>query len=152
MKLDKQAMANEVDTEEREVRAKKKKEEDEEDQIHQIVWNSLLELRSDMQALNRAINFNEENPRKLAILINTRVRIQAQIFNCVALLKNPKLKLMTDSGRNRDLARLMQRALLDENPAVKKMIEEAKQKQTSSSDSSEKKKTDTDTPAGKAPS
>jgi hypothetical protein len=97
----------------------------EEDEIHEIVWNSLFELRSDVLSLNRAIDFNAENSRKLSILVNARSRIQQQIFYCVTLLRDPKLKLLTDTGRNKDFARLMKRALLDENPAVKKMIEQS---------------------------
>lgn len=119
------ATAELTNTKVEEVQAKKKSDED---KIHDIIWESLFELRSNVVALNKAIKFNEENPRKLAILINSRAKVQQQIFYCVTLLGNPKLKLMTDSGRNKDFARMMKQAVLEDNPAVKRMVEEAKQK------------------------
>ncbi len=112
------------DKDDERLRAQKKSDEE---KIHEIIWETLTRLQSDIQSLNRAIDFNEENPRKLAILINARARLQQQIFYCIALLGNPKLNLLTDTGRNRDFARLIQKALLDENPAAKKMVEEAMQ-------------------------
>ena len=84
-------MANEA--EEQKVRAKKKTEED---QIHEIIWTSLAELQSNVQALNKAIDFNEENPRKLAILINARARIQQQIL--LLRCASGKSKAQTDDG------------------------------------------------------
>jgi hypothetical protein len=97
----------------------------EEDKIHKIIWDSILGMQSDVDSLNKAIDFNEENPRKLAILINARARIQQQILYCIVLLRNPKLKLSIDSGRNLDFARMIKKALDEENPLVRKMVEEA---------------------------
>jgi FMN phosphatase YigB (HAD superfamily) len=117
--------ADEEKDEERKARAKK---ESEEEKIREIIWKSLSYLQADVEALNKAINFNEENARKLAILINARSKVQHQIFLSIALLRNPKLSLTTDSGRNRDFARLIKNALLEEGPAAMKLVEEAARK------------------------
>ncbi|MGI0080200.1 MAG: hypothetical protein ACRECH_11300 [Nitrososphaerales archaeon] len=132
-------MANEENKEEEQdkVRATKKKKKSEEDKIHDIIWNSLSDLQADVSSLNKAINFHEDNPRRLAILINARARVQQQIFYCVALLGNPKLKLMTETGRNLDFARMMKRALLDQNPAARKMVDEARKDKENSSSKNE---------------
>ncbi|MHB2036526.1 MAG: hypothetical protein ACYCPW_07265 [Nitrososphaerales archaeon] len=106
-------------------RVAEQKRTSEEEEVNEILRESLQTLRSDVQSLNKAINFNEDNPRKLAMLINARAKIQQQIYYCIALMRDPKLKLTSDSGRSRDFARLIQKALLEENPAVARMVQEA---------------------------
>lgn len=97
-----------------------------EDEVSDILWESLRTLRSDFQTLNKAIDFNETNSRKLAILVNARARIQQQIFYCIALMRDPKLELMTTDGRQKDFARMMQKILIEENPVVAKLVEKAR--------------------------
>ena len=82
-------------------------------------------LRLDFHKLTSVIDFNTDNARKLALLVNTRQKIAMSIFMGVSVTRNPKLKLMTDSGRRRDLARMIQRAMIKNNPASKKIVEES---------------------------
>ncbi len=84
-------------------------------------------LKLDFRRLTSAIDFNHENPRKLAILVNSRQKITNSIFIGISLLRDPKLKLTTDSGRRVDLARMIQKTLLKNNPATKKMVEDLEQ-------------------------
>ena len=110
-------MANEV--------APEQKKTSEEEEVNEILRESLNTLRSDVQSLNKAINFNEDNPRKLAILINARARDPAADLLLHCAHERPQVELTSDSGRARDFARLIQNALLQDNPAVAKMVEEA---------------------------
>ncbi len=82
-------------------------------------------LKEDFHKLSSAIDFNSENARRLAVLVNARQKIAMSIFTGTALIRDPKLKLTTDTGKMRDLARMIQRALLKNNPALKKMAEDA---------------------------
>jgi len=95
------------------------KKQDEED-----VREILRLLKLDFHRLTNAIDFNE-NARKLAILVNARQRIAMSIFTGTSLIRDPKLKLTTDTGKRRDLALMFQRVLLKNNPATKKMVSEA---------------------------
>lgn len=85
-------------------------------------------LKSDFQKLNDAINFSEENPKKLALLLNSRQRIAMTIFTCMSLMRDPKLKITSDSGRKKDLARLIQKTLLKNSPVVEKLVSESEEK------------------------
>jgi hypothetical protein len=131
---DDRAMANEVDSEKQNSGTKKKKSE--EDQLHDILWNSLSSLQSDVQSLENAIALGEKDQRRFATLLNAKARARQQLFYAASLLRDPKLKLMTDTGRAKDFARLIKQSLLDENPAVKKMVEEANQRGASADTSS----------------
>ena len=106
----------------------KRTEKEEEELAHETLLDSLNKIQSRIQKLDRAIEFTEDNPRKLAILTNARARQQQQLFYCVALLRDPKLRLTTENGRSRDFARLIEKALLEDNPAAAKLVEEAEQK------------------------
>ena len=48
-------------------------------------------LRLDFHKLTSVIDFSDQNPRKLALLVNTRQKIAASIFMGVSLTRNPKL-------------------------------------------------------------
>ncbi len=66
------------------------------------------------------------------MLLNSRAKLQQQMFYCIALMRDPKLRLSTDSGRQRDFARMIQKALIDENPAIAKLVREADQEKSDS--------------------
>jgi len=100
-------------------------EESEEADLREIVQM----LKVDFHKLTTAIDFNTENARRLAILVNARQKIAMTIFTGTSLLRDPKLQLSTQSGKRRDLARLIQRALLKNNPALNKMVGEAANKE-----------------------
>ena len=121
---------------------KKSKEEEEEDLLHEILIDSLHRIRSDLERLDKAIDFNEDNPRKLSILLNTKARTQQQLFYCVALMRDPKLRLTSESGRMKDFAKRIEKSLLDENPASAKLVqatETAQDSKNSPSSSNTKK-------------
>lgn len=107
---------------------KAKKEEEE---FEEVLQDALVILRSDFHALSKAIDFNEENPRKLALLVNSRSRIIQQILYCVAMMRDPKLRLTSEGGRRRDFARIIEKALLKDNPLVSKLMDEASSKEES---------------------
>ena len=85
-------------------------------------------LKGDFHKLSSAIDFNSENARRLTVLLNARQKIAMSIFTGTSLIRDPKLKLTTDSGKRRDLARMIQRALIKNNPAAKKMVSTAERK------------------------
>src|SRR5579864_6921844 len=88
----------------------------------------LTALKGDFRALSSAIDFNSENARRLTVLLNARQKIAMSIFTGTTLLRDPKMKLTTDTGKRRDLARMIQRALIKNNPAAKKMVGDAQRK------------------------
>lgn len=53
-------------------RKKENTQEEEEDLVHDTLRDSLGRIQSDILKLERAIDFNENNPRKLAILLNAK--------------------------------------------------------------------------------
>ena len=101
------------------------------------------QLKLDFHKLGDAIDFSSENVRKLAILINARQRIAMSVFAGTSLMRGPKLRLMTNAGRRRDLARMIERALLKNNPVAKKMVEEADRKETVAGENAAKEMTTT---------
>ena len=80
-----------------------------EEELNEILSNSLRGMVSDVAALNNSIDFNDANPRKLATLVNSKAKLTQQLLYCIAMLRDPKLKLMTDNGQFRDLASLIQK-------------------------------------------
>lgn len=119
--------------EKREEKVRAKREEEEADLVHNVLLESLRSVQSHLQKIDKAIDFNEDNPRKLAILTNARARQQQQLFFCVALLRDPKLRLTSENGRTKDFARMMEGALLQDNPASAKLVKEAEAREGSSS-------------------
>ncbi|MDG6905033.1 MAG: hypothetical protein JRN20_04530 [Nitrososphaerota archaeon] len=110
----------------------KEKEGDEpleEDYIHDIIFQQLQKLKSHAESVDDAIELNKDNVRKLTALIHARTKLQQQILMCSEVLRDPKLKLYTDSGKQRDFAKLVEAALIDENPAVKEMIDKSTSKE-----------------------
>jgi DNA polymerase III delta prime subunit len=83
-----------------------------EEELEEILSNSLRDMVSDIAALNKSIDFNDANPRKLATLVNSKAKLTQQLLYCIAMLRDPKLKLMTDNGQIRDLAGLIEKAYL----------------------------------------
>lgn len=109
------------DDEGTEVQRVQETEEEDDDDLREI----LRRLKTDFHKLTAAIDFNTENARKLAVLVNARQKIAMSIFTGTALIRDPKLRLATDSGKRRDLAKMIQKALLKNNPATSKMVDEA---------------------------
>ncbi|HZW56247.1 MAG TPA: hypothetical protein VFF30_08170 [Nitrososphaerales archaeon] len=65
------------------------------------------------------------NSKSLPSLMNTRARVQAELTYLILVAMNPKLKLMPDTLRSRDFAKLIQSALVkEEAPRVAKALEE----------------------------
>jgi hypothetical protein len=91
-----------------------------EDEFEKIMMEMLESLRGDFQALNEMIDFKETNPRKLALVLNSRARISQQILYCIAMMRDPKLKLSYDSGRKRDFAKMIEKVLPREVLAISK--------------------------------
>lgn len=138
----------EDNTEQRQTTETKKadnKKQSDEEKLNEIIWESLSKLHSESEAIHRAVD-SEQNPKKLATLANASTKTHQGIYLGVALLRNPKFKLSSDPRRAADLASMMKRALLSENPTVKKMVGEAK-KQKEEEDP-EKAKPDTSSQGG----
>ena len=100
-------------------------EKKDEDDLSEIIE----QLKLDFHKLGKAIDFNSENVRRLAILINARQRIAMSVFAGTSMMRDPKLRLMTNAGRRRDLARMIERALLKNNPAANKMAQDANRRE-----------------------
>lgn len=104
---------------------KDKKKEDEQEYIHDLLFRDLEMLKAHAARIDKTIEVNQDSAKRLVMLVNSRARIQQQILMCAEKLTNPKLKLYTDSGKQRDFASMISKALVDENPSVKKLVEEA---------------------------
>jgi hypothetical protein len=85
-------------------------------------------LKEDFRKLSGAIDYNTENARKLAVLVNARQKIAMSIFTGTALIRDPKLQLVTDTGKKRDLARMIQKAMLKNNPMANRMVSDVEKK------------------------
>lgn len=101
------------------------------DEFEKIMMEMLETLRGDFKALNESIDFKETNPRKLALVLNSRARISQQILYCIAMMRDPKLKLAYESGRKRDFAKMIEKVLPREVPAFSKPKDSSKQEEKS---------------------
>ena len=114
------------------ISAKKQKEEE---LIHELLLKSLERSKEDIQTLNKSIDKNQDSPRSLAFLVNSRHKVYQQVFYSIALMRDPKLKLSPERAAS-DLARAIKATLLEDNPAAKKLITEKADENSEPKDSS----------------
>jgi len=75
-----------------------------------ILREALQTLVHDFRCLNKAINFNDVNARKLMALVNSRYKIAQSIFDCISLMTNPRYRIRSSGALDTqdDLARMVQ--------------------------------------------
>ncbi|MHB8566426.1 MAG: hypothetical protein ACYC7D_08675 [Nitrososphaerales archaeon] len=102
-------------------RGKKSPDEERQERIMGILDDSLASLSDYSKRVDRLIELNDGNPRRVAILVNAKARAVHEMFVCISIMRDPKLRLTTTRGKNRDLARLLERTVRREKASVSRL-------------------------------
>ena len=101
--------------------------------LQAVLRKSLTDLQGDIDRLNKAIAFYENDPKKLTMLIGARSKVFNQLFECASMIADPKLRRASKDARSLDFARMIERTKnmrKEKEESVAKLVEKANQQKS----------------------